>query len=116
MESFAQLRNHSGQVGCTRTQASRQPLRLALLNVGSKRFNERLIGQSERAFPIAMADEWCSIGRRDEPAQLIAQCGLAYAGLADQHDQCSDAPRGRLKGCLELLQLAVSADERPRLG
>jgi hypothetical protein len=46
-----------------------------------------------------------------EPAELVAQGGLADAGLTDKHDQCAETPRRGFKCCLELGQLTLSAYE-----
>jgi hypothetical protein len=58
-----------------------------------------------------MPDEWHSARGSYEPAKLVANRCLADAGLADQHDHCAATSRGSLESCLQLPQLALTANE-----
>jgi hypothetical protein len=59
-----------------------------------------------------VADEWHPTVFVDETDELIAQRGLADAGLADQHDQVA-LPTGRFfESCFQLLQFGLPTDER----
>jgi hypothetical protein len=89
---------------------------IAFLEAGFERFDERLIRQSEGSFAIAVADQRLSARPRDETAELIANGGLTYARLADQHHQRAMTPRGGVERCLELSKFTLSADKRRGVG
>jgi hypothetical protein len=58
-----------------------------------------------------MPEQCEPIAGAHEARQLLAQRGLADAGLARKHDQATVTSGSRLEGCVQLVQLARAADE-----
>ena len=78
VETLAQRRNDSGEVGCARTQLSGHCLDVAVLQVGCEYLDERLIRRSKGALFVAMANQWAS----DRFLHHPTECSLGSAGAA----------------------------------
>src|SRR5215471_7851701 len=86
------------------------------MQVGREDLNKGLIRRAERALLVAMAKERPAAGCGYEPSELVGECGLANARLADEHDQRAVTLCRRFEHRLQLAELALTADEGLPLG
>ena len=88
-----------------------QAVRLARQDVGAHGLDEGEVGQRQRAFLVAVADQRLAAAQGDVGGELLAERRLADARLADDHDQPALAGERGVEGLLQLLELRLAADE-----
>src|SRR5579864_8990179 len=112
MQQVEELGNNASYVGCTRAKHGLDTGDVALHDVGSHSFDYGKIGQPQRALGIAVADQCAAHVLTNVVCELLAQGGLADAGLAWHDDQRGMPRRGRVEGRLQLRKLRFAPDKQ----
>jgi hypothetical protein len=89
VEKVTNRRNHAREVACVGPKLAAERIWLAPTHITGERLDERLIGKPRRTFFVAVADQRLSGAADDDAPHLLAERGLADAGLAHEQHQAA---------------------------